>query len=92
MSIKTLSTVRCFGGVLHRVSHTSVSTKTDMVFAVFLPAQAETAKVPALFYLSGLTCTDENFMQKAGWVAPCLCWQSVAPVSILHALDCVMLS
>jgi hypothetical protein len=66
MPLKTLSTVKCFGGVLHRVSHASVTTKTEMIFAVFLPPQAETSKVPALFYLSGLTCTDENFTQKAG--------------------------
>eukprot|EP01047_Picozoa_sp_COSAG01_P117218 COSAG01_NODE_45892_length_405_cov_0.836601_1_plen_37_part_01 len=37
MALKTLSTVKCFGGVLHRVSHASTTTKTDMVFAVFLP-------------------------------------------------------
>lgn len=65
-TFKTLSTVKCFGGVLHRVSHTSACTKSGMTFAVFLPPQAETSKVPALYYLSGLTCTDENFTQKAG--------------------------
>jgi S-formylglutathione hydrolase FrmB len=37
-----------------------------MVFAVYLPPQAETGPVPVLYWLSGLTCTDENFMQKAG--------------------------
>ena len=37
-----------------------------MVFAIYLPPQAETRTVPVLWWLSGLTCTDENFMQKAG--------------------------
>lgn len=38
----------------------------DMVFAIYLPPQAEIAPVPVLYWLSGLTCTDENFMHKAG--------------------------
>lgn len=66
MSLKVLSTAKCFGGTLSRVQHASAVTKTDMVFAVFMPEAAEGVKVPALYYLSGLTCTDENFMGKAG--------------------------
>ena len=57
------------GGMLHRVKHASASTNTDMVFAIFLPATyaigASIAPIPALYWLSGLTCTDENFSQKA---------------------------
>ena len=66
MSFKVLSTAKCFGGTLSRVQHASAVTKTDMIFAVFMPEAAEGVKVPALYYLSGLTCTDENFMGKAG--------------------------
>jgi hypothetical protein len=66
MSYKVLSTAKCFGGTLSRVQHASAVTKTDMIFAVFMPEAAEGVKVPALYYLSGLTCTDENFMGKAG--------------------------
>jgi S-formylglutathione hydrolase len=51
---------------LKRYRHESLSVKGDMVFAIFLPAQAESANVPVLYWLSGLTCTDENFSQKAG--------------------------
>ncbi|GHD40786.1 S-formylglutathione hydrolase [Marinobacter persicus] len=57
---------KCFGGWLKRYKHTSKATGTEMVFAIYLPPQAETQKVPVLYWLSGLTCTDENFMQKAG--------------------------
>ncbi|WP_019644673.1 S-formylglutathione hydrolase [Novispirillum itersonii] len=61
-----VSTNRSFGGWHKRYRHTSRALGCDMVFAVFLPPQAETEKVPVLYWLSGLTCTDENFMQKAG--------------------------
>jgi S-formylglutathione hydrolase len=57
---------RVFGGELHRVRHASEACACDMTVAVFLPPQAEKSPVPVLFWLSGLTCTDENFMQKAG--------------------------
>jgi S-formylglutathione hydrolase len=57
---------RSFGGWHRRFRHRSAVLDCDMVFAVFLPPQAETAPVPVLYWLSGLTCTDENFMQKAG--------------------------
>ncbi|GAB3120875.1 S-formylglutathione hydrolase [Novispirillum itersonii] len=61
-----VSTNRSFGGWHKRYRHTSRTLGCDMVFAVFLPPQAETGRVPVLYWLSGLTCTDENFMQKAG--------------------------
>lgn len=57
---------KCFGGWLKRYKHHSTSLNCEMIFAVYLPPQAETQKVPVLWWLSGLTCTDENFMQKAG--------------------------
>ena len=64
--MEVLSTTRCFGGELRRVNHRSTCCNSDMVFAIFLPPQALVEKVPVLYWLSGLTCTDENFMQKAG--------------------------
>jgi len=61
------STVKLFGGVLQRMTHTSKVCACDMTFAVYLPPQAEMRPVPVLYWLSGLTCTDENFSQKAGF-------------------------
>ncbi len=62
-----VSANRNFGGWHKRYRHTSLSLGCDMVFAIYLPPQVEAgAKVPVLYWLSGLTCTDENFMQKAG--------------------------
>lgn len=55
-----------FGGELQRVKHYSRSCACDMIFAIYLPPQAKEQPVPVLYWLSGLTCTDENFMQKAG--------------------------
>ncbi|GAA0697571.1 S-formylglutathione hydrolase [Marinobacterium maritimum] len=57
---------KCFDGWLKRYRHSSAATGTEMVFAIYLPPQAQTQPVPVLYWLSGLTCTDENFMQKAG--------------------------
>jgi S-formylglutathione hydrolase len=57
---------RSFGGELQRVRHRSSACACDMVFAIYLPEQAARRAVPVLYWLSGLTCTDENFMQKAG--------------------------
>jgi S-formylglutathione hydrolase len=57
---------RSFGGRQLRFSHTSKSLDCDMNFSVFLPPAAEQDRVPVLYWLSGLTCTDENFVQKAG--------------------------
>ena len=64
--MEVLSTTRCFGGEIQRVKHPSACCNSDMVFAIFLPPQARNGTVPVLYWLSGLTCTDENFMQKAG--------------------------
>lgn len=57
---------KCFDGWLKRYKHLSPATGTEMIFAIYLPPQAQTQPVPVLYWLSGLTCTDENFMQKAG--------------------------
>ena len=57
---------KSFGGRQLRFSHTSQALGCDMTFAVYLPPAAERQRVPVLYWLSGLTCTDENFVQKAG--------------------------
>jgi S-formylglutathione hydrolase len=64
--METLSSNACFGGELLRVRHDSSSCDCEMVFAIYLPPQARERSVPVFYWLSGLTCTDENFMQKAG--------------------------
>lgn len=57
---------RSFGGWHRRYKHRSDVLDCDMTFSVYLPPEAESGRVPVLYWLSGLTCTDENFMQKAG--------------------------
>ena len=67
MTLELLSSNRSFGGWHRRYRHRSSTLDCDMQFAVYLPAQAEQGeRLPVLYWLSGLTCTDENFMQKAG--------------------------
>lgn len=70
--MKTISENRAFGGVQGVYTHASQVTGCDMTFGLFLPEQAEEGAVPVLWYLSGLTCTHENAMVKAGaqrWAA-----------------------
>lgn len=57
---------KCFGGWQQRYRHRSLVLDCDMVFSIYLPPQAEQGRVPVLYWLSGLTCTDENFVTKAG--------------------------
>ena len=64
--ITTISENKMFGGRQLLCSHDSLSTKTKMEFSIFLPPQAETQKCPVLYWLSGLTCTADNFTTKAG--------------------------
>ncbi len=70
--MRTISENRCFGGVQGVYAHDSEATGTEMTFGLFLPEVAEDAAVPVLWYLSGLTCTHANAMDKAGiqgWAA-----------------------
>ena len=70
--METISENRCFGGVQGVYAHVSEATGTHMTFGLFLPEEAEDHQVPVLWYLSGLTCTHENAMVKAGaqgWAA-----------------------
>lgn len=67
--MELLSTNVCFDGEHRRYRHHSAALDCDMEFAVYLPPTAvgtNTRPVPVLYWLSGLTCTDQNFMQKAG--------------------------
>jgi S-formylglutathione hydrolase len=62
-----ISESKCFGGTQYQFSHQADSVNCSMRFAIYLPPQALSGnKVPVLYWLSGLTCNDENFMQKAG--------------------------
>ena len=60
------SSHKCFGGIVNYYCHEAKTTKCDMNFSVFIPKQAKSAKCPALYYLAGLTCTEDNFTAKAG--------------------------
>ena len=66
MTITTISRNKSFGGIQGTYSHESRETGCVMRFGVFIPPQAEAGAVPVLFWLSGLTCTEENFVVKAG--------------------------
>ncbi len=67
MHLKQVSNTQVFSGWHQQFEHVSERLNCTMRFAIFLPPQAlKGEKVPVLYWLSGLTCTDENFMQKAG--------------------------
>ncbi|WP_092591340.1 S-formylglutathione hydrolase [Pseudidiomarina indica] len=66
MMINKVNEVKLFGGRQIRYEHPSSVLNCTMQFSVYLPPQAEQQPVPALYWLSGLTCTDENFSSKAG--------------------------
>jgi len=70
--VETLSTNRAYGGIQGVYRHASAATGTDMTFSVFLPPQAESgAKLPIVWYLSGLTCTHANVTDKGEYRAAC---------------------
>ena len=64
--MRQLARIRSFGGHQLRFAHRSQALDCDMHFSLYLPPQAAAAPVPLLTWLSGLTCTDENFVHKAG--------------------------
>ncbi len=66
MSMTVRSEQACFGGTIGFYSHVSVETGTEMRFSVFLPPRAQARPRPALYFLAGLTCTEETFVIKAG--------------------------
>ncbi|MBC7880446.1 MAG: S-formylglutathione hydrolase [Anaerolineae bacterium] len=64
--LKLVSEHACFGGKVAFYRHFSNACAREMRFSVYLPPQAENGSVPVLYFLSGLTCTEENFMVKSG--------------------------
>jgi len=64
--LELLSEHACFGGVQRFFRHASSAIGLPMRFSVFIPPHAEGERLPALFYLAGLTCNEETFMTKAG--------------------------
>jgi len=71
MTLETLSTNKAHGGVQGVYRHESSATGTAMTFAVFVPDHAPGETLPVLFYLSGLTCTHANVMEKGEYRAAC---------------------
>jgi S-formylglutathione hydrolase len=69
--METIAENAAFGGVQGVYKHASSANGCDMTFGLFLPEEAKTGPVPLLWYLSGLTCTHENAMTKAGAQAWC---------------------
>jgi len=65
-ALQQISANRCFGGEQRVFAHQSVQTGTKMRVGIYLPPRASSARVPVLYWLSGLTCTEENFITKAG--------------------------
>ncbi len=67
MSLEQVSARKTFGGTQIKLEHASEVLQCDMTFSVFLPPNALPGeKVPVIYWLSGLTCTDDNFVEKAG--------------------------
>jgi S-formylglutathione hydrolase len=71
MTLETLSTNKAFGGVQGVYKHASAVTGTDMTFSIFVPDHAEGAKLPVVWYLSGLTCTHANVTEKGEFRRAC---------------------
>lgn len=66
MSLEQVSANAMFGGKQLKLKHQSSSLNCEMIFSVYLPPQTDSVNVPVIYWLSGLTCTDDNFVQKAG--------------------------
>src|SRR6202162_5439835 len=64
--MRTITKTQCFGGVQGYYQNDSEAIGSPMKFSVYIPPQASQAPVPVLFFLAGLTCTEETFMVKAG--------------------------
>lgn len=69
--METLSTAKAFGGIQGVYRHASERTGTEMTFSVFVPPHASGAKLPVVWYLSGLTCTHANVTEKGEFRALC---------------------
>lgn len=71
MALETISQARAFGGVQGVYRHHSAATGTDMTFAVYVPPHEPGARLPVLWYLSGLTCTHANVTDKGEYRRAC---------------------
>ena len=71
MTIETVGTARAFGGTQGVYRHRSAATGTDMTFSVYVPPHAPGARLPVLWYLSGLTCTHANVTDKGEYRRAC---------------------
>lgn len=71
MSLETVSSNLSFGGVQGVYKHASTATGTDMTFSVYVPPHAPGAKLPVVWYLSGLTCTHANVTEKGEYRRAC---------------------
>jgi hypothetical protein len=96
MSFETTGTIASFGGKLLKLKHKSASTNTDMELNLFMPPQAAKsgAKIPVLFYLSGLTCTGNNCSEKgffqhgAAKHGIAVVYPDTSPSMWSHRVDC----
>ena len=71
MAMETVSTTKAFGGTQGVYRHASAATGTDMTFAVYAPPHGDGARLPVLWFLSGLTCTHANVMDKGEYRRAC---------------------
>jgi S-formylglutathione hydrolase len=71
MTLQTVSTNKSHGGIQGVYKHASRETKTDMTFSVYVPPHPAGAKLPVVYYLSGLTCTHANVTEKGEFRATC---------------------
>jgi len=67
MSLKLIEEKRSFDGVQSKYTHYSEALKCEMTFSIYLPSNKEKKEIPLIWWLSGLTCTDDNFGQKSGF-------------------------
>ena len=70
MAFTNTATMTSFGGRLLKLTHESATTSCTMAVNLYLPPQAESSKVPVLFYLAGLTCTGDNCAEKGNSHGP----------------------
>jgi S-formylglutathione hydrolase len=71
MTMQTVSLNRCFAGTQGVYKHASTATGTEMTFSVYVPPHPDGAKLPVVWYLSGLTCTHANVTEKGEFRAAC---------------------
>jgi S-formylglutathione hydrolase len=64
--MEIIASNKCFDGWQHRLHHRSTALNCDMTMSLYLPPAAKKGPVPVLYWLSGLTCNDQNFVTKAG--------------------------